>query len=329
MVKALVRIHHDLWFSNFNQTAESSEAAAEKNLLRAKNERGNTALHEALIHGWDSIAQHLIQGDPEGSYIQNNKGESAVYLAARAGFAKCFQSLQQKANFKENFPIRAAMEGKSKEVLKLMLKDPILIQSRDVEGRTPLHHAASLGFLEGVLDLLNQGVPSAYERDGHGSFPIHLASSGGHVDIVKLLLQHSYEPEELLDNNGRNILHVAAENGRYNMVSYVLKNPGLEELINMKDKHGSTPLHLATVNWHPRIVSALTWDKRVDIKLNDDEGMTALDAAERDMSDNPPFRQRLTWAALESAGTPRYVWQNHTETDFYKEFQHGKLQGQS
>ncbi|KAL7113668.1 hypothetical protein ACP275_04G074700 [Erythranthe tilingii] len=305
IVTALVQINRHSILLRMSQRSEEAEKM--NNLVRATNERGNTALHEALIHGWDSVAQYLIQYDPVGSYILNKKGESAFYLAAKAGFANCFQGRYMDAEFKENFPIRAAMEGKSKEVLELMYEHPSIMQSRDVEGRTPFPHAASLGYLEVVRDLLKHYTFGANERnyDESGSLPIHLASKGGHLGVVELLLQHSYDAEELLDNSGRNILHVAAENGRYNIVSYVLKDPGLENLINTKDKHGSTPLHLATTHWHPKIVSALTWDKRVDIESVDDKGMTALDTAECHMSDNPPFRQRLTWAPLVAAGTPR------------------------
>ncbi|KAI3465741.1 hypothetical protein Pfo_022404 [Paulownia fortunei] len=311
MVKALVLIHKDLLVLN----SQAGNEADENNLLRAKNERGNTALHEALINGRDSISQYLIQEDPELSYYQNQEGESALYLAAKAGSANCVSSIlglstdQERINeqFKKHSPIQAAIEGKNRDVLEAMLNmNPSFIQSRDGEGRTPLHYAASLGYLEEVHYLLHQSAPSATQRDKSGSFPIHLASIKGHVDIISLLLGDCPDPGELLDRDGRNILHLAAKNGRCKVVSYILNNPDLKELINMKDKHGNVPLHLATLYWHPKIVSALTWDKRVDIKLVNDKGMTALDAAEYYyMWYDPPFRQRLTWAALKAAGTPR------------------------
>ncbi|EYU26164.1 hypothetical protein MIMGU_mgv1a021826mg, partial [Erythranthe guttata] len=311
--------------------------ADENYLLRAKNERGNTALHEALINGSDSIAQYLIQKDPEVSYYDNNEGECALYLAAKSGFVNCVFLIlqlcrdQDRINelFKKRSPIQAAIEGKIEltvvmnkllticfllfisdyrvpDVLEAMLsKNPSLIQSRDGTGRTPLHCAASLGYLEEVGYLLQEYLPSAFQRDGSGSFPIHLASIKGNVQVISLLLEDCPDPEEMLDGDGCNILHIAARNGRCNVVSYVLKSPYLKNLINMKDKHGNTPLHLATMNWHPKIVSALTWDNRVDVTLVNDKGMTALDAADHYMPDNPQFPQRLTWAALKTAGTPR------------------------
>ncbi|XP_054777051.1 protein ACCELERATED CELL DEATH 6-like [Prosopis cineraria] len=68
---------------------------------------------------------------------------------------------------------------------------------------------------------------------------------------------------------------------------------------------GNTLLHLATLHWHPKIVHALTWDKRVNLTLPNFENETALDIAVRTHDQNPPLEQRLTWIALKSVGTPR------------------------
>ncbi|KAK4420891.1 protein ACCELERATED CELL DEATH 6 [Sesamum alatum] len=289
-----------------------------ENLLRAKNERRNTALHEALINGHESVAQYLVKEDPTVSCYKNDEGKSVLYLAARYGYADCVRLILQLSpnpehiveQLKEKSPIHAAIKGKNRDVLEAMLNmNANLVQLRDAEGRNPLHYAASLGYLEEVRYLLDKCSPSATQRDNSGSFPIHLASIYGSVDIISLLLQDCPCPEELLDRKGLNILHLAARNGRYNIVRYILSNPALEKLINMKDRNGNTPLHLATKEWHPRIVSALTWDKRVDVKIVNDDGMTALDVAEYYMKYNSQFRQRLTWAALKAAGTPRSLRQ--------------------
>ncbi|EYU26167.1 hypothetical protein MIMGU_mgv1a003623mg [Erythranthe guttata] len=246
--------------------SESQDVAGgeNNNLLRAKNERGNTALHETLINSRDSIAIYLIEKDPEVSYYENKEGESAFYLAAKAGSAECVSLILNRLStdgdrinelFNRKYsPIQAAIEGK--------------------------------------------------KRDNIGIFPIHLASFYGNVQVISFLLHDCPDPEEMLDGDGCNILHIAARNGRCNVVSYVLKSPYLKGLINMKNKYGNTPLHLATMNWHPKIVSALTWDNRVDVTLVNDKGMTALDAANHYMPDNPQFPQRLTWAALKAGGTP-------------------------
>ncbi|KAH6776081.1 hypothetical protein C2S52_013642 [Perilla frutescens var. hirtella] len=308
MVKALVEIYSQFLLPN-------DEVDESFNLLREKNERGNTVLHEALLNGWDSVAGYLIKEDPELSYCRNKDGESGLYLAAQAGFVDCVSLILRLCTdlkrfdelFKKKSPILAAI--KNKDVLEAMLDiNPSLIRSRDDEGRNPLHYAALSGHHRISHYLLSLYTGNASRRDKNGQFPIHLAAIEGHVDVVRLLLEYLPDPEELLDRDGRNILHLAANHGRSNVVGFILKNPNLCGLINMKDKCGNTPLHLATMCFHPTIVSALTWNKRADVKLVNDDGMTALDVADYYYKpDNSLSCQLLTLAALRAASTPRSV----------------------
>lgn len=165
---------------------------------------------------------------------------------------------------------------------------------RDEEGRTPFHLAASIGYLKGVRILLGKYAAGAIERDRNGLFPVHWASIKGHVNIIEELLQHCPDLRELLDHNDQNILHVAAKAGKQNVVSYILRNSQLDKLINGRDKDGNTPLHLATMHWHPKIVSTLTWEERVDLKSTNKEGLTTLDVAEQYMERTTSFRQVCT-----------------------------------
>lgn len=156
-----------------------------------------------------------------------------------------------------------------------------LKHSEDEKGRTPLHCAASTGYLQGLCFLLERCFSADTHRaDNSGIFPIHSASSKGHVHIVKVLLEHYPDLKELRNSCGENILHVAAKCGRDNLVKYFLKKGEFKMLINQKDKAGNTPLHLATIYRHPAVVNILTWDKRTNLKLLTVRGMTALDIAE-------------------------------------------------
>ncbi|KAL1531525.1 protein ACCELERATED CELL DEATH 6-like [Salvia divinorum] len=319
MVKALVG---DL---SHNETEK-------RNLLMAENKMRNTALHQALLSQMESIASFLIQQEPELSYHLNKQGESALYLAAKAGFVGCISSIlanctdENRLNllFENKSPIQAAIERKEIAVLEAIINaKPQLIQMRDSKGRNPLHYAASLGNLEATHCLLKKDAFNASRRDKRGELPIHLAAREGHVDAIRVMLQYSLEVEELLDVSGNNILHVAARSGRYNVFSFVLKNPKLDSLINMQNKSGDTPLHIATRNDHAKIVSTLTWDQRVDIKAVNNNEMTALDVAYEERIDNPPFTKRLTWAALKSASVPQNSKNSgrmeNVDLDVYKE----------
>jgi ankyrin repeat protein len=171
-------------------------------------------------------------------------------------------------------------------------KHPNLIKERDNEGMSPLSYAASIGYLNGVRYLLTKLTDYKYERDRNGFFPIHTASSKGHIEVIQEFLQQCPDSIELLNYQGQNILHVVAMSGKAKVVSSMLEMPELEMLINEKDGDGNTSLHLASKGSHPKAVSILTWDKRVDLNLLNKGGRTALDIATGNYSGMiPPFRQ--------------------------------------
>ncbi|XP_039169279.1 protein ACCELERATED CELL DEATH 6-like [Eucalyptus grandis] len=115
----------------------------------------------------------------------------------------------------------------------------------------------------------------------------------GHLETTKELLQNWPDPEELLTlNKRRNILHLAAKYGRVSVVKYILGDPKFEKLINAKDREGNTPLHIATLNWQPEVLLSLSRDNRVDLKLVNNDNLTALDIS-------------LTGIILVSAGARR------------------------
>ena len=147
----------------------------------------------------------------------------------------------------------------------VLSRHPELIKEKDSKGMTPLSYAASIGYLEGVRYLLEKCADYTYESDQNGFFPIHIASSRGHIEVIKEIILRCPDSIELLDHQGQNILHVAAMKGKAKVVNYMLKTPELKMLINEKDKDGNTALHLASKGRHPKAVSILTWDKRVEV----------------------------------------------------------------
>ena len=168
------------------------------------------------------------------------------------------------------------------------------IHLRDVNGRLPLHCAASIGYHEGVVYLLDRCKSCSIQKDKDGYLPLHLAAHGGHVEVVKELLAYCPDPNEMLDPYLNNILHIAAKSGKLDVVRYILETPELEKMINQKNAFGETPLHVATIWCRPKIVHALTWDDRVDLNVINPRKQTALDIAVTNYAfrtQNPTLRQ--------------------------------------
>lgn len=165
--------------------------------------------------------------------------------------------------------------------------EPAFINLRDEDGKTPLDHATSVGNIDILQYLLEKDVECALKRDKNGFFPIHTAAAHGHVQAIRMLLGHCPDPEEMLTYTGQNILHVAAACGKINVFRYIQNTFGC--LMNEKDMNGNTPLHMATMNWHPKVVSDMTWDKRVDLSVVNNNGLTALDVAEFNMGESHSY----------------------------------------
>jgi ankyrin repeat protein len=103
------------------------------------------------------------------------------------------------------------------------------------------------------------------------------------VEVVKKLLEYCPDPTEMLDTHERNILHIASNCGKYEVVRYILQSDQVlkldknHKMVNQKDSEGNTPLHLAAKSCHPKIVFYLTWDKRVDLDVINQNNETPLD----------------------------------------------------
>ena len=100
---------------NSSEPEAESESTTFLLCLRAQNEEGNTALHEALINGHEMLAFSLIymlMQEPEPLYYLNNKeGKSPLYLATEACFYGCVSTmLDQIIKFDNQY---GKLQGKS------------------------------------------------------------------------------------------------------------------------------------------------------------------------------------------------------------------------
>ncbi|XP_073262190.1 protein ACCELERATED CELL DEATH 6-like [Populus alba] len=226
-------------------------------LLRMKNNKGNTPLHDAVIKGCREVARFLVNEDLEVSYLKNKEDKSPLYLAVESCDGEMFASF-----------IEAMPEG---NLEKLAVGKPDTMLSEDIKGGNLLHLAASMGFLFGARLLVSRCPVAASQRNDEGNLPIHVACQKGHLEVVRELLIFWLDPMDFLNEKGQNILHVAAGSGQMKIVDEILRNQDLEALINEKDCDGNTPLHLAAMYCCSEIVQALVSDMRVDKMIVNNE----------------------------------------------------------
>ncbi|VVA28215.1 PREDICTED: ankyrin [Prunus dulcis] len=219
----------------------------------------NTVLHEAVRNGHIKLVQFLLTMDPKLASIENDAGESPLYLAARGGMFEILnQILKSTASSAHGgsdgrTALHAAVVEKHFDIVEGLLRfKQQLIKETDHQGRTPLFYAASLGQHRTVKRLLELDTSIAYVLDKEGRSPIHVAASKGHTSVIREIIRHCPDSGEICDLYGQNALHMA-----------IIETPELECLINQPDVIGNTPLHLATIERKTWIMYYLMWDGRV------------------------------------------------------------------
>ncbi|KAF3941614.1 Inversin [Dactylella cylindrospora] len=179
------------------------------------------------------------------------------------------------------------------------------IETNLVNVPSPIYYAASLGLLEVVQMLLDEGADAndrggvhgsplqaavwkanlaivellldndadvAAEGGQHGS-AIHIASLRGNLDIVKTLLDHEAQPTNRSGRFG-SALHAAAEGGQLAVVKLLLSRPDVDP--NLPDDLGRTPLWLAAQSGHADVVQLLLESKGVDADSLDNKRYTPI-----------------------------------------------------
>ncbi|KAL8698451.1 MAG: hypothetical protein Q9201_006562 [Fulgogasparrea decipioides] len=130
--------------------------------LDSRDSLNVTALHQATLHGNDSVMRLLLDADAQVDALAYN-GRTALHLAAIDGHGRC---------------------------LELLLRYHANIDKSDKDGRTPLMAAILEGHTS-VAQVLLYHNANLDIRDKYGSTAIHLASAKGDAGLVNEMLKLS------------------------------------------------------------------------------------------------------------------------------------------
>jgi ankyrin repeat protein len=136
----------------------------------------------------------------------------------------------------------ASATGKINNVIRLLARDPQLVNAYAEDGFQPLGLACYFGHLETTIYLIKAGAPINFaSRNGLKAAPIQSAAAAGHEKIVRMLLQLGADPN-IREGNGYTPLHAAAQNKDIDMI-HTLIYGGAD--LTLVGKDGKTPLDIA------------------------------------------------------------------------------------
>lgn len=109
-------------------------------------------------------------------------------------------------------------------------EDKNMVDARDEQQRTPMHHAAANGHVNIIGELLARGAkPDAANRDGNTA--LHYAVAGNHIDAARRLLSKGWSVNAR-NANGKTPLQTIADKEYKDMELLLLKHD--EELDDYK-----------------------------------------------------------------------------------------------
>ncbi|XP_060806538.1 rabankyrin-5 isoform X1 [Amyelois transitella] len=232
-----------------------------------------TLLHKAIDENKEVLATFLIRSgcDVESPRRAGPAGEGGDVVA------------------ESHSPLHLCCQWGLTDVIQTLLEHGANINSKDAEGKTPLHiaienqHAAIISLL-----LSHPGIDLS-ARDNKGVSPFAAALTARNNKAAQSILEKNPSAAEQVDRKGRNFLHVAIQTGDMESVMFLLSvevdvnsrvqdatlapplhlaaAAGNEVLLrtlllagarpNDRDAHKRTALHVAAGGGHAAIVSAL------------------------------------------------------------------------
>ena len=272
-------------------SCQFSENAAEKLIpitnVNVQDKEGMTALHFAVVNGLIDAVKLLLQNDKIDVSLSHRFGMNAILWAAHDGHLDIIKLLVedgrsniQSVDDEQWTPLHHAVMRNNVEILLYLISKGADVNAKQIEGMTPLHYAATMGFINSIEVLQRSPSIDMNPQDEGGLTPLLWAAQTNHVEAIQKLMEDPRTNPSIADNEHANILHWAAQ-GDLPVLSFI----GTKVDVNSLDDNGMTPLLVATVNGSSSFVSDICEIEQTDVNIADNSGMTALHYAARDNND--------------------------------------------
>ena len=148
----------------------------------------------------------------------------------------------------------ASATGKINQVIRLLARDPQLVNTYAEDGFQALGLASFFGHYDTAEYLAMAGAPiNSSARNRLNATPLHSAAAGGHFKIVKMLLEHGADPN-IREQGGFTPLHAAAQNGDVETIRALLLG-GAD--LTLRSEDGKSPLDIAMDAGHEQAAALL------------------------------------------------------------------------
>ncbi|GAB6022298.1 hypothetical protein CHUAL_006421 [Chamberlinius hualienensis] len=243
-----------------------------------------TPLHCAAMFDHKDIVEYLVhEGAPVNSLDMQHR--SPLLLAASRGGWKSVEVLMRlnaditiKDNCNRNVLHFIVMNGGrlehfAPEICKSLDSLDLLLDHKDSHGCTPMHYASRNGHCKSLENLIRLGARINLKNNDNQS-PLHFAARYGRFNTAVKLLESDKGPFIIneTDGEGETPLHIASLFGHTKVVKLLLARGALLH----RDHNGRTPLHLAAINGYTETMELLLSFHSHLLNQVDKDGNTAL-----------------------------------------------------
>uniref|UniRef100_A0A0D3HK63 PGG domain-containing protein n=1 Tax=Oryza barthii TaxID=65489 RepID=A0A0D3HK63_9ORYZ len=257
------------------------------------------ALHHAIRNGHKDLALELIATQPALSKDVNKYGESPMYIALMmrdSKFTDIFEKLlgidgsSHSGTYGYNALHAAIRNGNPDIAKRIIVERPNLATEENKDGNTPIQLAVRWGKIDMLRVLLKHDRSQGYVINRKNGYPLLLsAAHRGHVAVAREIIKYCPDAP-YCKKDGWTCLHKAVKSGNMEFVEFILGEPRLQKLVNMRSSKGKTGLHYAVQKCDPKIVAALL-DKKIDLTILGSDG----NAAAWELRDALDSAKTLNW----------------------------------
>ena len=259
------------------------EPNVDVNCVNANHE---TPLHLACALDYSSIIELLIAfganlfiKDSDNKDCYGRMSGCETYISVNRLLYSQNLWLEGPTFTEKDGPLHNAVKlGQLETVQDILDHKGVGINDKNSVHETPLHVACAVGH-EGIVHMLViiNGA-SVCERDSYNNAPIHRAAAMGHIDIVDMLVTELGCDPAIRGYQGRSLLHFACGTGSIKLVE-ILVHRRLLDPVNDRDACGLTPLHIAALCGHDKVVNMLIGTFNCPVDCQDRGAHTPLHLA--------------------------------------------------
>ncbi|XP_062583268.1 uncharacterized protein LOC134245034 [Saccostrea cucullata] len=239
---------------------EFKKIKAEKEILFAKDNEGNSLLHFACEGGNIDILRKLLD---EGFQLHSvtYKGKTVLHIASQFGHVPICKYLLSKSHDllamidrRGGHAVHFASEGGNIEVLKLLVNNNIDPKQLTKTGRNILHIASSNNQQDMSRYIVEKYPELLDSVDNQKWNALHFATAKGYLEMFDILVEFS---QNLITKTkkGDTILHIACHKGRLNMCKRIIQS--WPYLIQEENNMNRTPIFSAAEGGDLEIIKLL------------------------------------------------------------------------